>query len=233
MAADQNEKHEKNIDQEFKHGDGWGIAYLENDQLKIFRSTQAVYEDDQINQFKKLQSNLVILHARKASQGAVNLQNVHPFEYKLDGHHYLFFHNGSILDELNFDSQFQPRGATDSERLFYYLLTNSNGQLTPAFLKAKLEQIQKFTAANFILTDGRMTYAGNWYSENPNYYTLKVLQKPGLVMAASEVLPHFTEGDWKKLENRDIVSVTTSDLSNGKPAGGSRTSRRLLNDILI
>jgi predicted glutamine amidotransferase len=213
MAADQNEKHEKNIDQEFKHGDGWGIAYLENNALQVFRSTKAVYEDDQIDQFNKIQSNLVILHARKASQGAVSLQNVHPFEHKLDGHQHLFFHNGSILDELNFDRQFHPLGETDSERLFYYLLTNSNGQLTLAFLKSKLDRIKKFTAANFILSDGKITFASNWYSENPSYYTLKVLQNPGLVIVASEVLPHYKTEDWMKLRNQDIASVGTSDLS--------------------
>jgi predicted glutamine amidotransferase len=200
------------MDQEFKHGDGWGIAYLENNEFKIFRSTRAVYEDDQIDQFKKLQSNLVILHARKASKGNVDIHNVHPFECTLNGHQYLFFHNGTIHDELVYDSTFKPVGATDSEKLFYYLLTNSNGQLTPAFLKSKLEKLTDFTAANFILTDGKITYSGNWYSENPNYYSLKVLQKPGLMMVASEKLPHYKTEDWIRLKNQDIVSVGTSDL---------------------
>jgi predicted glutamine amidotransferase len=212
MAADQNEKHEKNIDQEFKHGDGWGIAYLDQGELKTFRSTKAAFEDDQIDQFKNLQSELVILHARKASKGNIDIHNVHPFECQLNGSRYLFFHNGTIHDELVYDSAFTPVGATDSEKLFYYLLTNSNGQLTSAFLKSKLEKFKDYTAANFILTDGKITYSGNWYSENPNYYSLKVLQKQGLIVLASEELPHYKTDDWKTLENQDIVSVGTSDL---------------------
>ncbi|MCU0645632.1 MAG: class II glutamine amidotransferase [bacterium] len=213
MAADQNEPHEKNKDQEFKHGDGWGIAYLENNKLKLFRSKEPIYEDDQINDYRNLETNFLILHARKASKGNVEIRNVHPFECTLNGKQYLFFHNGTIHDELAFDSAFKPVGATDSERLFYYLLTNSNGQLTPAFLKSKLENLKDFSAANFILTDGKMTYSGNWYSENPNYYSLKVLQKPGQIVVASEVLPHYKTEDWIKLKNQDIVSVGTSDLS--------------------
>ncbi len=210
MAADRNEKHEKNMDQEFKHGDGWGIAYLDQGELKTFHSAEAVYEDDQIDQFKNLQSELVILHARKASKGNVEIRNVHPFECTLNGKQYLFFHNGTIHDELVFDSAFKPVGATDSEKLFYYLLTNSNGQLTTAFLKSKLEKLKDYTAANFILTDGKITYSGNWYSENPNYYTMKVLQKPGLVIVASEVLPHYKTNHWRKLRNQDVISVGTT-----------------------
>lgn len=213
MAADQNEKHEKNQDQEFKHGDGWGIAYLENGELKVFRSPKAVYDDDQINQFKNLQSDLVILHARKASRGNVAIRNVHPFECQLNGRRYLFFHNGTIHDELPFENTFKPISATDSEQLFYYLLSNSNGQLSTSFFKSKLEKLTDFTAANFILTNGKMTYAGNWHSENPNYYTMKVLQKPGLVIVASEALPNYETKEWMKLRNQDIASVRTSDLS--------------------
>jgi predicted glutamine amidotransferase len=213
MASDQNEQHEKNMDKVFKHGDGWGIAYLEDDRLKIFRSTKAVYEDDQINQFKNLQSSFLILHARKASKGSVNMKNVHPFECKLNGHHYLFFHNGTIRDEIHFDHQFHPVGTTDSERLFFYLLTNTNGELTEKDLRSKLNAIKNLTAANFILTDGKVSYFTIWYAENPNYYTLKLLQKSDCVIVASEILPHYKTGDWRKLNNHDIISVQTFDLS--------------------
>lgn len=213
MASDQNEKHEKNIDKEFKHGDGWGIAYLSKDEFKIFRSTKAVYEDAQIEQFRNLKTNFVILHARKTSKGDVVLENVHPFEYKLNGHHYLFFHNGTIREEMDYDYQYQPVGTTDSERLFYYLLTNTNGQVTENELRSKLNSLKDYTAANFMLSDGKITYASSWYAENPKYYTLKVFQKSDSVILASEVLPHYKADDWLKLENQDIVSVRTSNLS--------------------
>ncbi len=212
MASDKNERHEKNLDKEFRHGDGWGIVYLENNNLKIFRSIKAIYEDDQINQFKNLQSNLVILHARKASKGSVNIQNVHPFEYKLNGHHYFFFHNGTIRDELAFDTNYKLVGTTDSERLFYYLLSNNNGQLTEKILRSKLNKIQDYTAANFIVSDGKITYASSWYAENPNYYTLKYVQRPDSIILASEILPHYQDSNWQKLKNHDIIVVKTSDL---------------------
>jgi len=212
MASDQNEKHEENIDREFKHGDGWGIAYLNKNKFKIFRSEKAVYEDSQIEQFKNIETNFLILHARKATTGKVVLKNVHPFEYKMNGHHYCFFHNGTVRDEIHFENRFQPVGTTDSERLFYHLLTDTNGYITESQLRSRLSSIQDFTAANFMLTDGALTYVTSWYSENPNYYTFKVLQKPGIVIVSSEVLPHYKSDDWSRLKNQDIVSVRTSDL---------------------
>jgi len=212
LAADQNEKHEKNIDKVFKHGDGWGIAYLENCKLKIFKSIKSVYEDPQIERFRDLETHFLILHARKASKGRVVLENVHPFELKMNGQRYLFFHNGTIKDKLVYDKKFIPNGTTDSEKYFYYLLTNSNGNLNEFFLKSRLEKVGNYTGANFILSNGAITYLTNWYSENPKYYTLKVLRKPGSIVVASEILPHYREKSWQSLENRDIISVNTADL---------------------
>jgi len=216
LASDQNEKHEKNIDKEFKHGDGWGIAYLENNEFKIFRSPNAVYEDSQIYQFKNLTTNFLVLHARKASKGDVVLENVHPFEQKINNRHYLFIHNGTIRDDLIFDDQFQLISTTDSERLFYFILSNTNGQMTGKTIRSSLIEIKDFTAANFILTDGGTTYASTWYAENPNYYNLKMMRKQEMVVIASEVLPHYQAEDWQKSSNQDIVSVRTADLGVNK-----------------
>jgi len=212
MASDQNEKHEKNIYKVFKHGDGWGIAYLQNDSFQIFRSPKPVYEDPQLEQFRDVKTNFLILHARKASKGEVVLENVHPFEAKLNSNHYLFFHNGTIRDNIQFDKCFQPIGATDSERLFYYLMTGSKGQIDENRLSSKLLKIKDYTAANFILTNGKITFTTSWYSENPNYYTLKVLKKSDGVIVASEVLPHYSKENWKKLDNYDIVKVISSNF---------------------
>jgi len=50
MASDNNEKHEENAHSEFKHSDGWGIAYLDGNRLKTFRSEKAIYEDSYIHE---------------------------------------------------------------------------------------------------------------------------------------------------------------------------------------
>lgn len=213
MAADQNERHEKNADQPFQHGDGWGIAYLENRDLRVFRSPKAVYDDPQIDQFRNLQTRLLLLHARKASRGHVELRNVHPFQCQFRGRSYVFCHNGTIHDPLPFDDEFLPVSDTDSERLFLYLLSESECRLSPESMQAKLATLRRYTAANFLLTDGETAYAGNWYAENPIYYTMKLLHQPELIIVASEVLPHYRQADWKKLKNRNIVSLQTGDLA--------------------
>lgn len=212
MASDQNEKHEKNRTDEFIHGDGWGIAYPDAGELKVFKSPRPIYKDSKIDQFRTLKTSLVILHARKASRGEVDIKNVHPFALELNGSRYQFFHNGTIKENLPFDRRFVPLGNTDSEALLYFLASVDEEPFGIKSLRLKLEKIKDLTAANCILSNGKISYFTCWYSADPIYYTLKVLKKPDFVCVASEILPHYRGGDWYSLENKSIFSVRSHDL---------------------
>ncbi len=211
MASDQNERHEENAHTVFKHADGWGAAYLENGKLQTFHSSASIFNDPQIDQFRGLKTHFLILHARYGTRGEPELKNVHPFEYKTDSCHYAFFHNGTVRDDLNFDEKFKLQGETDSERFFYYLLSNGSKTLTDSKLEEKLKQLEDFSGANFVLTDGQTTHIAEWFSLNPLYYTMKILKQKESLIIASEVLPHYKNQDWEKLENHAVFSVKTSD----------------------
>ena len=212
MASDNNEKHEENANGKFKHSDGWGLTYLEGDNLKTFRSVAPIYEDSQIYQFKKLKTRLIILHARKSTKGNVTMPNIHPFENRNGSAHYLFFHNGTVRDKLTFDPGFQVQGTTDSEKFFYYLLSGNFGELNLNWIKKKLLELKDFSGANFILTDGKHSFVADWYSLNPRYYTMKMFKQKNSVIIASEVLPHYRQADWFHLKNFSVISIRTTDL---------------------
>lgn len=213
MANDQNEKHEKNMTAECKHGDGWGIAFRQNGALKVFKSTRPAYEDDQIEQFRTLATDWVLLHARKASKGAVELKNVHPFALTVDHSPYLFCHNGTIKDDLTFDPRFVPQGNTDSEAFLYYLASPGAKAIDLQSLRTKLAQIKDFTAANFLLSDGKTSYVACWYSCDPVYYTLKMLKNSDFICVASEILPHYRKEKWQRLNNKSILALQGVELS--------------------
>ena len=80
MAADNNEKHEENANVEVKHADGWGLTYLDDDRLKTFRSIKPIYDDPQIDQFRGMSTQLIILHARYGTTGEPEFNNIHPFD---------------------------------------------------------------------------------------------------------------------------------------------------------
>ena len=213
LAFDNNEKHEENANKKFKHSDGWGLTYLEENRLKIYRSIKPIYEDPQIKKFKNLRTPLIILHARYGTKGALNINNIHPFEYQNKKSHFVFFHNGTVRDELTIDPEFKLKGETDSEKFFYYLISGNFNELNISWLQNKLLNLKDFSGANFILTNGKYSYIANWYSLNPLYYTMKILKQKDSVIIASEVLPHYRSANWQRLKNQEILSVNTDDLS--------------------
>ncbi len=214
LASDNNEKNEENANKEFKHSDGWGLTYLDGDNLKTFRSVLPIYEDTQIEQFKNLRTPLIILHARYGTKGALTINNIHPFENRNSSNHYVFYHNGTVRDKLTIDPEFKLIGETDSEKFFYYLISGNFNELNISWLQNKLFDLKDFSGANFILTNGKHSYIANWYSLNPLYYTMKILKQKDSVIIASEVLPHYRSANWQRLKNKEILSIVLSVKSS-------------------
>jgi glutamine amidotransferase len=101
--------------------DGTGLGYFDADGHPVVeKQPVAAYEDEAFaREAREVESSTFLAHIRYASNGAVALQNTHPFEQK----DRLFAHNGVIggLDEL--ERELGParelvRGDTDSERFF-------------------------------------------------------------------------------------------------------------------
>jgi len=214
MAMDQNEKHENNAGKEFRHGDGWGIVFMQDGRMQVKTFLAACYEDDAIEAYRTLDTPLCVLHARKGSKGSVKLENVHPFQAS----GYAFCHNGTVDDELLYEDHLKPAGDTDSEKLFYYLISNLSEGLNERVIYDKYTGIKEFTGINSIVTDGETSFIVNWFSKKPEYYTLKVLETPDCAIISSEILPHFRGGDWRRSNNRDIYRMNTSKMEIVKNA---------------
>ncbi len=63
------------------HADGWGIAYVEDRDVRVFRDTDPAAESPYLQLVSALgfQSDVVVSHIRKATQGEVALRNTQPF----------------------------------------------------------------------------------------------------------------------------------------------------------
>ncbi|MBN2012671.1 class II glutamine amidotransferase [candidate division KSB1 bacterium] len=221
MASNRNEKHENNEKREFQHADGWGIVYTDNEILQVDKYTQPCYNDPNLSNYRDLESPIVILHARKGSKGhgGVELVNTHPFWYG----NYIFCHNGTVDQKLTFDNAFSPKGKTDSEQLFYYMLTNMNGSFNESYISDKLNAIHDFTGMNSIFSDGHTSFIINWYRLRPLYYALKFMETSDYFVLSSEILPHLKSQNWQQLKNHDILRLETESRSfriyngNGNP----------------
>ena len=148
------------------HKDGWGIAFFEGPGCRLFIDSKSTLESPVAELVKKypIHSMNVIAHIRKATQGAVALENCHPFMRELWGQYWIFAHNGDLKDFWPPQrSYYRPVGATDSERAFCYLLDQlrAASPLAPlAFgelyqrLNELSVQIGAHGAFNYLLSNG-------------------------------------------------------------------------------
>jgi len=191
-----------------KHGDGWGAAWRSSRSWKLVRSVKPCYEDEKIGELRTVKSDLTIMHARKASPGyAVTLENTHPFKQGS----WIFCHNGDVKDELAFASKFKLNGGTDSERLFYFILSKLEKGNEVSSIRNALSGLKDYTAADLILANPKKVYVVVKFSKEPDYYTMHLGEKNGLVVVSSEVLPG-PGMRWTLLPDGSIVEI---DVSTG------------------
>lgn len=153
-----------------EHADGWGIAFFEGRGLRLFVDPQSAANAPMADFLKlyPLKSTNIIAHVRKATVGAVTLENTHPFTRELWGRHWVFAHNGDLKDyHPTLHSHFQPVGSTDSERAFCWLLqemAKSHASLpTVAELTLTLQELMPRIRAhgtfNCLLSNGEALWA--------------------------------------------------------------------------
>jgi predicted glutamine amidotransferase len=153
------------------HRDGWGIAFFEGRGVRVFLDPQPSSESPVAELVRRypIHSLNVVAHIRKATQGAIGLENTHPFMRELWGRYWIFAHNGNLADYAPpLDGSFLPVGCTDSERAFCHLLQGlrrrfPDGAPDRAALQAALEDFAAATRPhgpfNFMLSNGDCLFA--------------------------------------------------------------------------
>jgi len=158
------------------HADGWGIAFFESDGNDPGRGVRYFVDKEgaatspiaQMLRSYPIKSHNVVAHVRKATIGAVTLENCHPFVRELWGRYWVFAHNGDLADYAPaLHGNFRPVGSTDSELAFCWLLqelakshagvpSTRELHLTLAEL---VPQIARHGTFNFLLSNGQALWA--------------------------------------------------------------------------
>ncbi|MEE9382992.1 MAG: class II glutamine amidotransferase [Nannocystaceae bacterium] len=119
------------VQQSDRHPDGWGVAYFVCGAPHVIKSVNSAVSDQLFHRVSGVAtSNTVLAHLRKATQGDLSIVDTHPFQYGT----WIFAHNGNIADfgrlrapllaQIHPDLRRYILGNTDSEVVFYLLLTN-------------------------------------------------------------------------------------------------------------
>lgn len=116
-----------------KHPDGWGLVYYIADTPHVVKSTNTAEGDKLFRHLSGIvTSQTVLAHIRKATHGDLTLLNTHPFQFGK----WTFAHNGNITDfhikrcsiikKTSMEVSPYCLGETDSEFIFYFLLSYLN-----------------------------------------------------------------------------------------------------------
>jgi len=153
------------------HSDGWGIGFFEHRGCRLFLDPAPAVASPIAALLKSypIKTLNAIAHIRKATHGAVALENTHPFLRELWGHYWLFAHNGSLHTfRPRLSGRFLPAGDTDSERAFCAIL-DAFARRWPrsmpsepalfAALRSITTRIAKHGKFNFLLGNERLLFA--------------------------------------------------------------------------
>lgn len=175
------------------HPDGWGVAYYVSEAPHLIRSARAAFEDNLFSRVSGVvSSETVLAHIRKATTGAINPLNTHPFQYG----RWVFAHNGNIKDFAKHRESLMtavaPRlrrfilGETDSELLFFLILTNLGARVD---LSRKGCPVQELAAAGKAAVDKVQEVVGPMHQEDggpPEETYLTFLLTDGEAMLAHQ-----------------------------------------------
>ena len=152
------------------HADGWGIAFFEGSGARLFIDPSAAADSPVAELIRNypIKSRNVISHIRKATVGAVMLENCHPFVRELWGRYWVFAHNGDLKDYApRLHGHFRPVGSTDSEQAFCWLmqeLAKSHARVPPVdeltrTLRELMPQVARHGTFNMLLSNGEALWA--------------------------------------------------------------------------
>lgn len=153
------------------HADGWGIAFFEGAGCRVFLDDKPAAQSPVAELVRRyaIRSLNVIAHIRKATRGAVALENTHPFVRELWGRYWIFAHNGTLEGFAPPPgTYYRPVGATDSEAAFCTLLEAlrirfPEGRPEDGALRAAIAEVTRALAGygsfNYLLSDGKTLYA--------------------------------------------------------------------------
>jgi predicted glutamine amidotransferase len=212
MAKDENRIHEYNSEKglgSWTHGDGWGIAYLKSGTWVIKKSSKAIYDDDLTEKIKLIKTTAVVIHARYKTVGETMPENTHPFHINTKKHgNFVFCHNGTVEDEISFSDVFEVKGSTDSEKLFYSILTDFEKSNDPLIIRRNIKKYKKCFGSNIILSTPKKSIVSvNAHASYPIYYRMFIGQNQQWTVIGSEELPQISNMSWEKIGLWDTLTV--------------------------
>ena len=188
----------------YTHGHGWGAVLQGQSEDHTARSAHACWAKDELLVLQD--QHVLILHARMASQGAIHLDNVHPFRAQCNEKVWNFCHNGTVNQQLTVPQTLSKSDCTDSEAVFHQLLPYLKTSRIIEGFRSIYGAIHDFTSLNTLLLGPDALWVVCLYTEMPEYYTLHLTQTERGPIVSSEPVSEF-DSQWDALSSGQILSI--------------------------
>jgi predicted glutamine amidotransferase len=210
------------IRQSEDHDSGWGLSVYkqgEGEDPRCVRFPRAAFSDNGFHEATEMRGRIFNVHVRRATMGGLVMANTHPFCLGP----YSYCHNGTILHfprllELGIE---EPKGNTDSEHFFNYLMSHiDRGDIVGSLRHAVTAVIERspFSGLNFLFGDGERLYAYKL-----GIFELHWLHRPGQLLVASE---EITDEPWHCVAQDVLLTLDARDVEEPH-------AERLVGDELV
>ena len=210
------------IRQSEHHDSGWGMAVYERaegGEPALVRFPEAAHGGEGFAAATEKLGRIFNVHVRRATLGGLTLENTHPFCLG----NYTFGHNGTVISypRLLESGVTPPRGETDSEAVFNYLMRYFDPADVPGSLRRAMSAVvarSAFSGLNFLFSDGECLYAYRL-----GIFDLHWCARPGQLLVASEKM---TGEAWHTVAQDVLLTLDPNDLEEPH-------AERLLGDELV
>ena len=204
-----------------EHKDGWGIGY----EGEVIKDVNPAKESELLTQTgKSLETEGALFHLRLASKGiTINIDNNHPFTHGST----TFMHNGTIRPSDAAEEFISDKykalitGTTDSERLFYALLSQVDELGLVEGVRNIVNLVRSkadYSALNIMVQTPDTLIAVCEFNDSnqsewsgPDHYELRFIQRDGDFLIAST---GWGNANWQHLDNHQMLVVTRSTLEH-------------------
>lgn len=207
------------------HKDGWGFVSYNLNNLSLFKKGyKYAYIDKEFkaveNKLLRSSGDIIMGHLRKGSVGKNTINNSHPFVYK----NFSFCQNGTVFnsEKIKINKKYKTLigGSTDTEKLFYYILSETQEKLTKESFELAIKKIREkfdYTAMNILFSDGGKTIVlrdvnlKNIYVKEEkleNYYSLfiGINKVDNYSIVVSEKIK-IKGVKWELIKNRKLLEI--------------------------
>jgi len=207
------------------HPDGWGIAYRQEEEIRVVRSGKPAASDPLLSEVA-VRTDRFIGHVRYASNpDTIHAGNSHPFIAS----GIALAHNGTFYGKLGEEAD--ARKVADS-LVFLELLADRWKDRTlqglERVLRAALSDdalVGEYSAANLLIAAGDRLFAFRNFRRDPEYYTLYLGEREGHPVVASEPLDKVD--GWRLLEDGELVDLDPAGARSTLVAAGDASRDRL------